>query len=61
MRTTWTLSEATLLDSSDEFPSVGESHIDENGTEFEITATEGNVITSLFVKVPDILETETDI
>ena len=42
-------------------PSVGESHIDEDGTEFEITATEGNVITSLFVKVPDIPETETDI
>ena len=33
-------------------PSVGESYIDENGIEFEITATEGNAITSLFIKMP---------
>ena len=42
-------------------PSVGESYTDENGIEFEITATEGNVITSLFIKVPDTSETETDV
>ena len=42
-------------------PSVGESHVDENGIEFEITATEGNVITSLFIKVPDTPEDETDV
>ena len=42
-------------------PSVGESYIDENGIEFEITATEGNVITSLVIKVPDTPETETDV
>lgn len=33
-------------------PSVGESHVDENGIEFEITATEGNQITGLFIRVP---------
>lgn len=33
-------------------PSVGESYIDENGIEFEIAATEGNAITSLFIKMP---------
>ena len=42
-------------------PSVGESYTDENGIEFEITATAGNVITSLFIKVPDTPETETDV
>jgi Mg2+/Co2+ transporter CorC len=41
-------------------PSVGEFYTDENGIEFEITATEGNVITSLFIKVPDTHETETE-
>lgn len=33
-------------------PSVGESHIDENGIEFEITSTEGNQITGLLIRVP---------
>jgi CBS domain containing-hemolysin-like protein len=33
-------------------PSVGESQVDENGIEFEITATEGNLITGLFIRVP---------
>jgi CBS domain containing-hemolysin-like protein len=33
-------------------PSVGESYIDENGIEFEITVTEGNAITGLFIKMP---------
>lgn len=33
-------------------PSVGESYTDENGIEFEITATEGNAITGLFIKMP---------
>ena len=33
-------------------PSVGESEVDENGIEFEITATEGNLITRLFIRVP---------
>ena len=33
-------------------PSVGESYIDENGIEFEITAIEGNAITGLFIKIP---------
>ena len=42
-------------------PSVGESYIDENGIEFEITATEGNVIARLFIKIPDTPETETDV
>ncbi len=34
-------------------PSVGESYIDENGIKFEIIATEGNVITSLFIELPE--------
>ncbi|MCG9133818.1 HlyC/CorC family transporter [Candidatus Poribacteria bacterium] len=42
-------------------PSVSESYIDENGIEFEILATEGNVITNLFIKVPIADETETEI
>ena len=33
-------------------PSVGESHVDENGIEFEITTTEGNLIAGLFIRVP---------
>jgi len=33
-------------------PAVGESHVDKNGIEFEITATEGNLITGLFIRVP---------
>ena len=33
-------------------PSVGESYTDENGIEFEITTTEGNAITGLFIKMP---------
>ncbi len=33
-------------------PSAGESQVDENGIEFEITATEGNLITGLFMRVP---------
>ena len=33
-------------------PSVGETHVDENGIEFEITTTEGNLITGLFIRVP---------
>ena len=41
-------------------PSVGESYTDENGTEFEIRATEGNVITSLFIKMPLVPQTETE-
>jgi Mg2+/Co2+ transporter CorC len=41
-------------------PSVGESYTDEDGIEFEITAIEGNVITGLFIKVPDTDETETE-
>ena len=40
-------------------PSVGESHTDENGIKFEITATEGNVITSLFIKLPVTPKVET--
>lgn len=39
-------------------PSVGESYTDENGVKFEITATEGNVITSLFIKLPVAPKTE---
>ena len=42
-------------------PSVSESYIDENGIEFEILATEGNVITNLFIKVPIADEAETKI
>lgn len=41
-------------------PSVGESHTDENGIEFEITATEGNVITNLFIKKPVAPQTQTE-
>ena len=41
-------------------PSVGESYTNENGTEFEITATEGNVITSLSIKLPLVPQTETE-
>jgi CBS domain containing-hemolysin-like protein len=41
-------------------PSVGESYTDENGTKFEITATEGNVITSLSIKLPLVPQTETE-
>ena len=41
-------------------PSVGESYIDENGIKFEIIATEGNVITNLFIKVPIADETATE-
>ena len=33
-------------------PSVGESQVDDNGIEFEITATEGNIITKLFLRIP---------
>ena len=33
-------------------PSVGESHVEESGIAFEITATEGNQITSLLIRVP---------
>ncbi|MXY26879.1 hypothetical protein F4Y59_01800, partial [Candidatus Poribacteria bacterium] len=40
-------------------PSVGESYTDENGIKFEITATEGNVITSLFIKLPVTPKVET--
>ena len=32
-------------------PTVGESHVDENGIEFEITTIEGNLITGLFIRV----------
>ena len=42
-------------------PSVGESYIDENGIKFEIIATEGNVITNLFIKVPIADETATEV
>ncbi len=41
-------------------PSVGESHVDENGILFEITATEGNQITSLLIRVPSPETPETD-
>ncbi len=37
-------------------PSVGESHVDDNGIEFEITSTQGNQITGLLISV---LSTET--
>ena len=40
-------------------PSVGESYTDENGIKFEITATEGNVITSLFIQLPVTPKMET--
>lgn len=41
-------------------PSVGESYTDENGIEFEITATEGNAITSLFIKMP-VTDSQTEV
>ena len=41
-------------------PSVGESYIDENGIEFEITATEGNAITGLFIKMP-VTDSKTEV
>ncbi len=42
-------------------PSVGESYIDENGIEFKIIATEGTVITNLFIKAPIADATETEV
>ena len=42
-------------------PSVGESYTDENGIEFEITTTEGNAITGLFIKMPVTHATKTEI
>ena len=42
-------------------PSVGESYIDENGIEFKIIATEGTVITNLFIKAPIADETKTEV
>ncbi len=42
-------------------PSVGESYTDENGIEFEITTTEGNAITGLFIKMPVTHETKTEV
>ena len=42
-------------------PSVGESYTDENDIEFEITATEGNAITGLFIKMPVTHESETEV
>ena len=39
-------------------PSVGESYTDEKGIKFEINATEGNVITSLFIRMPFVPQTE---
>lgn len=44
-----------------QIPSVGESAVDENGIEFEITATEGNLITRLLLRGPAIPESETEI
>ena len=41
-------------------PSVGESYTDENDIEFEITATEGNAITGLFIKMPVTHEPKTE-
>ena len=41
-------------------PSVGESYTDENGIEFEITTTEGNAITSLFIKMP-VTDSKTEV
>ena len=34
------------------FPNVGECSIDDGGIEFEITATEGNIITGLVIRAP---------
>ena len=42
-------------------PSVGESYVNENGIEFEILSTEGNVITNLLIEVPLTDETETEV
>lgn len=42
-------------------PSVGESHIDESGIAFEITGTEGNLITRLVMRVPSPETSETEI
>ena len=42
-------------------PTAGESYTDENGIEFEITATEGTVITRLLIKGPVPDETETEV
>lgn len=42
-------------------PSVGEAQFDENGIEFEITATEGNLITGLYIRVPESKEPEIDV
>ena len=42
-------------------PSVGESHIDESGIAFEITGTEGHLITSLLIRVPSLETSEMDI
>ena len=42
-------------------PSVGESYVDESGIAFEITATEGNIITSLLIRVPSPKTPELDI
>lgn len=41
-------------------PSVGESYIDDNGIEFEITTIEGNAITSLFIKIP-VTDSKTEV
>ena len=42
-------------------PSVGESYTDENDIEFEVTATEGNAITGLFIKMPLTQEIKTEV
>ena len=42
-------------------PSVGESHVDENGIEFEITAIEGNLITGLFIRVSTLETPEMEV
>ncbi|MXV78582.1 hypothetical protein F4001_09520 [Candidatus Poribacteria bacterium] len=39
-------------------PSVGEIQVNENGLEFEIIETEGNLITSLLIRVPEPDEPE---
>lgn len=39
-------------------PSVGETQVNENGLEFEIIETEGNLITSLLIRVPEPDEPE---
>ncbi len=41
-------------------PSVGETQVNENGLEFEIIETEGNLITSLLIRVPDPDELEAE-